>query len=352
MNLLKITGEALSIEEITDHLRRLRHNALIESSHFAVSTILELRLVDGSFAYVSGVNVENTEHNRLGMHAEQNAIVAAQSLFGAKIKFSKAWLMGAPDNVEVGSESPLANNFITPCGHCRQILLSFSTPETALYSVTVNGAVAPAETLLGLLPKAFSERDLETTSEDMPSPAPATGRLGLFAEAPTPSPSRFLKISTELTNVQIRGACATIKPHVIVEGFKTSQITACMIKVADEGSFLYFPGALVQDIAFLTTDPVFSSIGQAVTEFGGSRLKIQEVNLYGSSLAPDQLSGSELHHLARFSTLETRFKFHTREETSPVYTLSDCLDVFTRKLLEDVASRTALEAHDCVVVFS
>lgn len=350
MNLLKITRTPLTQEEITDHLRLLRQHSLIESSHFAVSTVLELKLKDGVFAYVSGVNVENAEHNRLGMHAEQNAIAAAQSLFGGNIKFSKAWLMGAPDTLSKGSDHFLADNLITSCGHCRQILLSFSTPETQIFSVSVNGAVGDAMTFPTLLPSAFSERDLETTAEVAPPEPPAMVRHGFFEDAsPLMMPGRHLTSSEALLPHQIRAACAEVTPHLVDRRFRTSPIDVCMLKISREDSLHYFTGVLVQDIAFLSTDAVFSSLGQAITEFGGHHLRLEEVNLYGESLSPDQLSSTELQHLARFSTAETRIKFHTRDASSEVLTIADCVNANARKLLASLPLGAVPVEHVSVV---
>lgn len=342
MRLLKISREELSQEEIIAHLGELRLHALVESSHFAVASVMALRLEDGSFAYVSGVNVENAEHNRLSMHAEQNAITAAQSLFGGNIKFIKGWVMGAPDSIAKGSEHFLADNFITPCGHCRQILLSLSSPETEMFSVTVNGKVATADHLPALLPKAFSELDLAIAPAEGGTKASTVSKVGLFAEPVVASPSRFLNLTTSLSDLQLRAAGAGIVPHLIEKGFQTSPIQACMIKVSHHDAVHYFSGALVQDIAFLTTDAVFAGLGQAVTEFGGKDLFLQEVNLFGASLNPDQVSGSELQHIARFSTPATRIKFHTRDETSPAYTIEECFDAFAKKTLVDLHSRAAV----------
>lgn len=100
----------LSQSDIIRQLQNLREHSLIDSSHYAVSAIIEIKLDDNTYAYVSGVNIENHEHNRLSMHAEQNALATAQTLLGGNIRFSKVWVMGAPNFIKSGSNHPLADN--------------------------------------------------------------------------------------------------------------------------------------------------------------------------------------------------------------------------------------------------
>lgn len=316
--------EALSQEKIVQQLRELRQNALIDSSHFAVAAIIEIKDEHGHFAYVCGVNVENSEHNRLSLHAEQNAIAAAQSLFGDNFTVSRAWIMGAPDDVIVGSQHPLANNFIKPCGHCRQILLGFSTPETHIYSVAVNGRIEEPKRLDTLLPDAFETNDLH---HDAHSCKKNMGRLN------TNIPN-LPSLGQELNSGQIRAAFRSMMPRMVDTRFSTSDTQACIIKVIDKKGFCqYVQGALVQDIAFLTTDAIFSGIGLAVTRLGG-QFAIKEIHLYGQNKPPFRLSGSELEHLARFATAETILMYHTPETSSNAFSLKQCIADFATRLID------------------
>ena len=331
MHLFKLTEHELTSAQLVQKLTALRKHALIDSSHFAVAAVAMIKRPDGQFAYIGGVNVENSEHNRLGMHAEQNAIAAAQSILGEDVKFSKIWVMGAPDAIEPGSTHFLADNHVKPCGHCRQILLSFSAVESEVYSVTVNGVIGEPELLPALLPTAFSERDLDT--------------VVIEGDMPLVQISRLPWLQVSLSDANIRTFCSEIKPHMINPAFQTSSIVACIIKASDHSATqsCYFPGALVQDIAFLTTDALFSSVGQAVTQFGAG-FQLQEVHLYASILNPAQLSGSELSHIARFSTASTRIKFHTASESGQFLTLAECVDAYATRLLLGVQASEVAQA--------
>ena len=345
MNVLKFSKHPHTDQEIIEHLSHLRQHALVESSHFAVSAIVEFQLADEQFVYVSGVNVEHAEHNRLTLHAEQNAIASAQSLFGGNMKFSKVWVMGAPLTIEAGSDHPLANNHVMPCGHCRQILLSFATLQSTIYSVTLNGYIKDQGSLVALLPEAFSERDLEVTTTEAATEqliTTATQMPGFFSEAPRAQPWKLIDQSITLDDQNIRLFCDAMTPHIIDPAFQTSAIRACMIKAGtNEHNARYFSGALIQDIAFLTTDAIFSSLGQAVTELGGQDLQIQEIHLYSTTLDPSQLSGIELQHLARFSNATTPLKFHTHDASSSAYALDACIDAFKDKLCATLHSNHA-----------
>jgi cytidine deaminase len=296
-------------------LSALRRHAFSENSHFAVASILELTLPNEALTYVCGVNVENFEHNRLSLHAEQNALAAAQSLFGEGFKVSKVWVMAAPDFVEQGSDHPLATHLVMPCGHCRQILLSFSSLDTEVCSVTVNGEFGKPERLLDLLPKAFGEQDIKTERNDPGSlkqePGTKTEKLQV---------SHLLAQTMALSNDEIRAYFAVMEPHIIDPKFKTSNVLACLIQATDQdGKLRYFPGSLMQDIAFLTTDAIFSSLGLAMTELGGKQFIIQAIHCYGSQTFPTSLSGSELNFLALFATMNTQVIYHTEtESTKPI----------------------------------
>ena len=345
MKLLKISKDELTPALLIETLGDLRQNSLADNSHFAVSAIVEILLDDLSFAYVGGVNIEHSEHNRLTMHAEQSAIVSAVSLFGNNFKLLNVWVMGAPDSIIKGSKAPLADNFVKPCGHCRQILLSFATEKTAVFSVAVNGAVEAPLRLVDLLPQAFSERDL-VIDEPVAKPEIKGSAHGLFAPPPRIQPWRYLSHHEELNDTNIRAIGAAITPHVIDLSFKTSPIQACIIKVIDSDAIHYFSGALVQDIAFLTTDAVFASIAAAITEFGGKKLNIQEINFYGESLEPSQLSGVELEHISRFSSADIKIKFHKADESSRIYSLIECIYAHSTKLVSQLISRNATDLSE------
>lgn len=333
MKILLQTKTPLTQTDIIEHLRQLRIHSLAESSHFAVAAIIEINLPHGEFAYVCGVNVEHHQHNRLSMHAEQSAIVSAQSLFGGNIQFSKAWVMGAPDTIQHGSEHPLANNEVKPCGHCRQILMSFATTDTEIYSVTVNGVVGAAEKLIDLLPHAFSERDLAVSTTDE-SVLQASG-ASVSSTPEETQPWKLLNVRMRLSNENIRRFGCMIKPHIIDSGYQTSAIQSCIIKCLVDGqSQRYFFGALVQDIAFLTTDAIFASIAQAVTA-SGRTLQIEEIHLQIKSIHKSiLLSNCETSHITRFMPVngQITMQLHTAEASSEPLLFS--VDDLEKKTIE------------------
>lgn len=297
--------------DIVGQLSALRRHALVDSSHFSVAAVLELRLANGQYVRVGGVNVEHHRHNRLSLHAEQNAFATAHSLFGSAFSLLAVWVMGAPEGIEAGSQHTLAANHPQPCGHCRQILLSRADEQTRVYSVAVNGTVAPADPLLTLLPKAFSERDLrDDGAPDTPKPRGATDETA-----------------------SLHNACLALTPHLIHTDFQTSDVYACVLRVQDNNGAGYdVSGVLVQDIAFLGTDAVFAAIGQAVSTLGGGNVTIREAHLASSRLDAGQLSGSELETLARFATLDTRVVFHNQAGSSKPYTLEECVTAYATGL--------------------
>ena len=333
--LLTLSDKRLTVEKITGHLAQLRHHAHAQSSHFAVSAIVEVWLEQHQlFAYVSGVNVENHEHNRLSMHAEQNAMIAAKSLFGDKITCSTAWVMGAPDTIHKGSKDPSADNFVMPCGHCRQVLLSFSSPETEIYSVTVNGRVGPMNYLTALLPLAFSEQDLKSVVPQTTEMVASSAGFFPAQKVPKVQPLKQIAFEADLSRKAITSMLKAILPSIISPDYQTSPIEACVIKITANNFVYYFQGALVQDCAFLTTDAIFSCIGQAITELGAEKCVIKEIHLHAASMEPSQLSSAELGHIKRFAELDTLILFHSKQEPSQIrdFTLGDCIEASVNKL--------------------
>lgn len=345
MRALFISPTTISDDNITEMLQQLRKNALIDSSHFAVAAIVEIRLKNGSYAYVSGVNAENEEHNKLGLHGEQNAIAAAQTFFGGKVKFSEAWVMGAPDTIHKGSDHFLANNAVKPCGHCRQILLSMSTDKADVYSVSVNGKVFAPDTLAELLPKAFSERDLGTQAEtETEEQASKSNPSMLYSSNLQYFPTELLLQTTHLNDKVIQSYLRSIKPHIINEQHKTSPIDTCILKIKSGNSIHYVPGALIQDAAFQTTDTIFTAMGMAVTQFG-KNFELEEVYLHSKSLSPTQLSSAETEYLVRFTNKDIpikAFKINGNGENAS-FTLDDVITAKSSRLHQKIRPEPGIE---------
>lgn len=286
----------MSQNEITTWLRDLREHCHIKQSHFAVSSVVETRCGD-QYIYAGGVNVENDDHNKLGMHGEQNALVTLQSVMGGSAHFSKIWIMAAPESVVAGSNDPLADNFALSCGHCRQILLSFSQPDSVVYSVSCNGAVSGPYDLKEWLPGTFNEGDLNI-QKVQESETRQTEMIALYRD------NFLIKNSSDPTQIIFDLFSQLLKPHIIDLKFVTSPIFAVMFKLTNG---CYIPGVLVQDIAFLTTDAIFAALGHAITRFGATAVHIEEIHLYGK-INTDELSlltGSELGLLRKFGDRDT-----------------------------------------------
>jgi cytidine deaminase len=92
-------------------------------------------------AIVAGTNVENASY-RLTCCAEQAAIAAAVTLYGPQIRIRAIAIVN------------LNGAACMPCGACRQTLLEFATPDTAVFYPSSTGDTV-STTLAALLPAAF-----------------------------------------------------------------------------------------------------------------------------------------------------------------------------------------------------
>ena len=136
---------ALTPSEIAAlHQRAIQaaHNSYSPYSHFRVGAAILLHpdeSQDG--AMVAGANVENASY-RLTSCAEQAAIAAAVTLHGPALRIRAVAIVN------------LNGAACAPCGACRQTLLEFSTPETAVFYPSTAGEIV-STTLAALLPAAF-----------------------------------------------------------------------------------------------------------------------------------------------------------------------------------------------------
>jgi cytidine deaminase len=92
-------------------------------------------------AIVAGTNVENASY-RLTCCAEQAAIAAAVTLYGPQIRIRAIAIVN------------LNGAACMPCGACRQTILEFATPDTAVFYPSATGDTV-STTLAALLPAAF-----------------------------------------------------------------------------------------------------------------------------------------------------------------------------------------------------
>lgn len=117
-------------------------NSYSPYSHFQVGAAILLHPDDRQAgAVVVGTNVENASY-RLTSCAEQSAIAAAVTQFGPAIRIRAVAVVN------------LNGAACMPCGACRQTILEFAGPDTAILYPSASGEVI-ATTLRELLPAGF-----------------------------------------------------------------------------------------------------------------------------------------------------------------------------------------------------
>jgi len=118
------------------------HNSYSPYSRFRVGAAILLQADQGQDgAIVAGTNVENASY-RLTCCAEQAAIASAVTLYGPQVRIRAVAIVN------------LNGAACMPCGACRQTLLEFATPETAVFYPSATGDTV-STSLAALLPAAF-----------------------------------------------------------------------------------------------------------------------------------------------------------------------------------------------------
>jgi len=119
------------------------HNSYSPYSRFRVGAAILLHAdANQPGAIVTGTNVENASY-RLTSCAEQAAIASAVTLHGPQIRLRAVAVVNLNDSA------------CTPCGACRQTILEFAGPGTAIFYPSASGQRI-ASTLAALLPAAFT----------------------------------------------------------------------------------------------------------------------------------------------------------------------------------------------------
>jgi cytidine deaminase len=130
------------IVELHQRASEAAHNSYSPYSHFRVGAAILLHPDEiQAGAVISGTNVENASY-RLTSCAEQTAIASAITLYGPAIRIRAVAVVN------------LNGAACMPCGACRQTILEFATPETAIFYPSDTGETV-ATTLADLLPAAF-----------------------------------------------------------------------------------------------------------------------------------------------------------------------------------------------------
>ncbi|UTA47580.1 cytidine deaminase [Simiduia sp. 21SJ11W-1] len=126
-----------------EKLQALQAHAHAPYSHFQVAAILVLK--DGT--EVRGVNVENASFGGT-ICAERSAFVSAVSQTGKVDQFAAIHLLAGK-----------GEQFVMPCGMCRQVMSEFVGSDFPVYLYNTQGA-SRTVTMGELLPFAFSQADL------------------------------------------------------------------------------------------------------------------------------------------------------------------------------------------------
>jgi cytidine deaminase len=130
------------IATLHQHANEAAQNSYSPYSHFRVGAAILLQADDAQDGViVAGTNVENASY-RLTSCAEQAAIAAAVTLYGPAIRIRAVAVVN------------LNGAACMPCGACRQTILEFAAPDTAIFYPSAAGETV-STTLADLLPAAF-----------------------------------------------------------------------------------------------------------------------------------------------------------------------------------------------------
>jgi len=133
------------------------------------------------------------------------------------------------------------------------------------------------------------------------NPEPQSTKQPVSSQLFTQGKVDIIKLITDNTTLEkqndLYNVLKAINIHIINPDFKTSPIDAVILKLSN-GTAIF--GGLVQDVAFLTTDAIFTAIGAAITRFGKKDSQISEVHLMlNNTYNKDKpvLSGCEIQSL-------------------------------------------------------
>jgi len=136
----QLTPDQIAVLE--RHARDAAQNSYSPYSHFRVGAAVLLHPDERQpGAIVAGTNVENASY-RLTCCAEQAAIAAAVTQYGPAIRIRAVAVVN------------LNGAACMPCGACRQTLLEFAGPDTAVFYPAADGH-SVSTTLADLLPAGF-----------------------------------------------------------------------------------------------------------------------------------------------------------------------------------------------------
>lgn len=132
----------MNFEEKYNLAKKAYDFAFAKYSHFQVGAVVILK--DGQ--YFLGVNVENSSYG-LTNCAERSALFAAYSNGYRRDDIIELVIMGK------------SNNFVTPCGACRQVIMELMNPSSTVTLINLEKKTKSFK-VIDLLPFAFGEDDL------------------------------------------------------------------------------------------------------------------------------------------------------------------------------------------------
>ncbi|UCH98270.1 MAG: cytidine deaminase [Candidatus Aminicenantes bacterium] len=109
-----------TVERLLEAAQKVKENAYAPYSHFHVGAAL---LTDTGKIY-AGCNVENTSYG-LTICAERNAVF--QMISNGERRIVEVLVIGDTEE------------FLPPCGACRQVMTEFSTSDTVVYLCNKHG---------------------------------------------------------------------------------------------------------------------------------------------------------------------------------------------------------------------
>jgi cytidine deaminase len=132
----------IKLNKLYDQAKAVNDNAYVKYSHFHVAAALKLK----NGEVITGVNVENASFG-LTNCAERSALFTA---------YSKGYRKDDIDEILITTKQ---DNFISPCGACRQVMRELMPDNAKVHLANNKGEI---KTILNkdLLPFAFTEDDL------------------------------------------------------------------------------------------------------------------------------------------------------------------------------------------------
>lgn len=124
-----------TVEKLLEAAQKVKENAYAPYSHFHVGAAL---LTENGKIY-SGCNVENTSYG-LTICAERNAIF--RMISDGERRIAEILVIGDTEE------------FLPPCGACRQVMIEFSTNDTVVYLCNKHGQWKKT-TMAELMPYTF-----------------------------------------------------------------------------------------------------------------------------------------------------------------------------------------------------